>query len=81
MLRETGLVVILVDDDGPGIPPEQQEKVFAPFYRLESSRNRETGGAGLGLALVRTIAHGHGGSVVLVNRPEGGLRARMELPG
>ena len=80
VLRETGRVVILVDDDGPGIPTEQQEKVFAPFYRLESSRNRETGGAGLGLALVRTIAHGHGGSVVLANRPEGGLRARMELP-
>ena len=81
VLREPGRVVILVDDDGPGIPPEQQEKVFAPFYRLESSRNRETGGAGLGLALVRTIAHGHGGSVVLANRPEGGLRARLELPG
>ncbi len=80
VLRETGRVLILVDDDGPGIPTEQQEKVFAPFYRLESSRNRETGGAGLGLALVRTIAHGHGGKVSLANRIEKGLRVRLELP-
>lgn len=80
VLKETGKVLVLIEDQGPGIPPDQHERVFTPFYRLESSRNRETGGAGLGLALVRTIVHGHGGSVTLANRTEGGLRVRVELP-
>jgi signal transduction histidine kinase len=73
-------VVIAVDDDGPGIPPDEQEKVFAPFYRLDRSRNRDTGGVGLGLAVARTVARGHGGDVTLANRAEGGLSARLELP-
>lgn len=80
VLKETGKVLVLIEDQGPGIPPDQHERVFTPFYRLESSRNRETGGAGLGLALVRTIVHGHGGNVTLANRNEGGLRVRVELP-
>lgn len=71
---------ILVEDHGPGIPEADQRRVFEPFVRLESSRNLETGGTGLGLTLVKAIAEGHGGDVVLENRPEGGLRARMRLP-
>jgi signal transduction histidine kinase len=71
---------IAVADDGPGIPPPELEKVFAPFYRLERSRNRSTGGSGLGLAVARSIVRAHGGDVFLSNRPEGGLLARIVLP-
>jgi signal transduction histidine kinase len=71
---------ILVDDDGPGISDDDKSRVFEPFVRLESSRNADTGGSGLGLTLVRAIAQGHGGAVVLENRPEGGLRAKLRLP-
>jgi signal transduction histidine kinase len=71
---------IQVEDRGPGIPDEYQQRVFEPFVRLESSRNIETGGTGLGLTLVKAIAEGHGGDVVLENREDGGLRARMRLP-
>ncbi len=70
----------MVDDDGPGIPTEERENVFAPFYRLERSRNRDTGGVGLGLAVARTVAREHGGDVTLANIDGGGLRARLELP-
>jgi signal transduction histidine kinase len=71
---------IVVDDEGPGIPEADQQRVFEPFVRLESSRNVETGGTGLGLTLVKAIAEGHGGAVLLENRPTGGLRARLRLP-
>jgi signal transduction histidine kinase len=71
---------ILIEDEGPGIPDGDQGRVFEPFVRLESSRNTETGGTGLGLTLVKAIAQGHGGGVTLENRPEGGLRARLSLP-
>lgn len=71
---------IIVEDAGPGLPEEELEKVFEPFYRVESSRNRETGGVGLGLAIVRQIARNHGGNVTLENRPGGGLRAVLWLP-
>jgi signal transduction histidine kinase len=71
---------ITVDDEGPGLPEAELEQVFEPFYRLEYSRNRETGGVGLGLAIVRQIVRGHGGDVVLSNRDGGGLRAVLELP-
>lgn len=71
---------ISVWDDGPGIPAEELEKVFEPFYRLESSRNRDTGGTGLGLSIARDVAQAHGGSLVLRNRPEGGLEALLSLP-
>jgi signal transduction histidine kinase len=71
---------IVVDDDGPGIPVTETETVFRPFRRLEDSRNRETGGTGLGLTIARTVARAHGGEVTLTNRPEGGLRAEIVLP-
>jgi signal transduction histidine kinase len=71
---------VVVEDDGPGIPETDHQRVFEPFVRLESSRNEATGGTGLGLTLVKAIVEGHGGAVVLENRPEGGLRARMRLP-
>ena len=71
---------IVVEDDGPGIPEAEQRRVFEPFVRLESSRNEDTGGTGLGLTLVKAIAEGHGGGVTLENRAGGGLRARLRLP-
>ena len=73
-------VVVDIEDEGPGLPEELAEKVFAPFYRVEGSRSRETGGVGLGLAVVRSIIRGHGGDIELGNRPEGGLRATVTLP-
>ena len=71
---------VLVEDEGPGIPENDRQRVFEPFVRLESSRNEFTGGTGLGLTLVKAIAEGHGGDVHLENRPGGGLRARMHQP-
>jgi two-component system osmolarity sensor histidine kinase EnvZ len=81
----TGLAVgegvdILVDDDGPGIPPADRERVFRAFARLEPSRNPSTGGVGLGLTIARDVARGHGGEVSLETSPQGGLRARLHLP-
>jgi two-component system, OmpR family, sensor kinase len=80
VFSEHGMAIIEVDDDGPGVPPAELERVFEPFYRGEPSRNRETGGIGLGLAVVRSLARAHGGDVVLANRPGGGLRASVRLP-
>jgi signal transduction histidine kinase len=80
-LRVTGdRCVLEVDDDGPGIPDGLQERVFEPFFRAEASRNRDTGGIGLGLAAVRAIVLDHGGEVSVGNRKEGGLRAAVTLP-
>ena len=76
----TQSLTLRVLDEGPGLAPQELEKVFEPFYRVESSRSRQTGGTGLGLAIVRNIAQAHGGSVVLHNRPEGGLEAVLTLP-
>ncbi|CAA7622110.1 ATP-binding protein [Magnetospirillum sp. SS-4] len=73
-------VVVTIDDDGPGIPEAEMEKVFAPFYRIEGSRNRKTGGIGLGLTVVRTIIRAHGGDIRLENRKEGGLRVTVTIP-
>jgi hypothetical protein len=75
-----GSVRLAVEDDGPGIPEESLEAVFQPFRRLETSRNRETGGTGLGLPIARNILRGHGGDVVLVNRAGGGISAIVTLP-
>jgi signal transduction histidine kinase len=73
-------LVIRVRDAGPGIPPEELERVFEPFYRLESSRNRDSGGTGLGLSIARDIAQAHGGTLTLANPPAGGLEASLSLP-
>jgi signal transduction histidine kinase len=76
----TGTATVTVDDDGPGIPESELDRVFDPFYRIETSRSRETGGVGLGLAVVRSVVRGHGGDITLANRPEGGLRVTVTLP-
>lgn len=73
-------VVITIRDHGPGIPPDEMERVFEPFYRIESSRSRETGGTGLGLTIARNLAHQHGGDIQLANHPEGGLVSTLLLP-
>jgi signal transduction histidine kinase len=72
-------VQVCVNDDGPGIPPAELERVFEPFHRIESSRSRETGGIGLGLSVARSIARAHGGDVVL-QAPGRGLQAVVSLP-
>ena len=73
-------IAVVVEDEGPGIAEGELEKVFAPFYRVDPSRSRESGGTGLGLAVVRSVVHGHGGDVTLTNREEGGLRVTVTLP-
>lgn len=79
---EDGMAVIEIDDNGPGIPEEDIARVFQPFQRIEASRNRETGGSGLGLPIARNILRAHGGDVILTNRPRpgAGLRATVSLP-
>ncbi|WP_293204077.1 ATP-binding protein, partial [Parvibaculum sp.] len=77
---EGGSIDIFVDDDGEGIPDEQMEEVFRPFYRLDAARNLDKGGTGLGLAIARDIARGHGGDITLARSPMGGLRAVIHLP-
>jgi signal transduction histidine kinase len=77
---EADMIKILIDDNGPGIAKEFLEEVFQPFYRLEESRNRETGGNGLGLSVARTIVQAHGGDIHLHNRLKGGLCVELRLP-
>lgn len=79
-IRRGALVEVLVDDNGPGIPQEEHEAVFKPFYRLDASRNPGTGGTGLGLSIARDLARGSGGDVTLEQSPMGGLRAIVRLP-
>lgn len=76
-----GAVELVVDDDGPGIPPEERERIFAPFYRLDRSRDRATGGFGLGLSITQKAIALHGGSVRVDDSPLGGARFVMTLPG
>jgi signal transduction histidine kinase len=73
-------LVLRICDRGPGIPADRLETVFEPYVRLEPSRNRNTGGTGLGLGIARNIVLSHGGSLTLVNRTLGGLEARLVLP-
>lgn len=73
-------VVLTVDDDGPGVPPEQRERVFDRFFRLDVGRDRSSGGVGLGLAMTRSIARRHGGDVVVRTAPLGGARFEVRLP-
>jgi signal transduction histidine kinase len=77
---ESGKVLITVADTGPGVPQADQEKIFERFYRLDQSRSREAGGAGLGLAIARAIAQAHGGSISVVAAPTGGSVFRVLLP-
>ncbi|WP_158926487.1 ATP-binding protein [Acidisphaera sp. S103] len=78
--RDPRMVTVEVEDDGPGIPPSELDRVFEPFHRGEPSRNRETGGVGLGLPIARNIMRAHGGDVVIANRPSGGAKATVTLP-
>jgi signal transduction histidine kinase len=80
LLVKDQAAVIEIEDDGPGVPESEIERVFAPFYRREPSRNRKTGGIGLGLSVARSIARSHGGELILENRAGGGLTARATLP-
>ena len=75
-----GMLTIEVEDDGPGIPPAELDRVFEPFHRGEPSRSRETGGVGLGLPIARNIFRAHGGDVTLANRPTGGAKATAAFP-
>jgi signal transduction histidine kinase len=79
-VEDGSALLIRIRDSGPGIPPAELERVFEPFYRLESSRNRDSGGTGLGLAIARDIAQAHGGTLTLANLPAGGLEALLTLP-
>jgi signal transduction histidine kinase len=72
--------VVSVEDDGPGIPEAAMATVFEPFRRLEASRNRGTGGSGLGLTIARQAVEGQGGTIALANRPGGGLLVTVRLP-
>ena len=74
------MVVIEIEDDGPGISLIEMDRVFEPFHRGEPSRNRETGGVGLGLPIARNIMRAHGGDITLANRPSGGIKATATLP-
>ena len=78
--RAGAMIEIVVDDDGPGIPPDKRDEVFHPFRRLEESRNPESGGSGLGLAIARDVMRSHGGEITLSDAPAGGLRALLRLP-
>ncbi|MBT3237793.1 MAG: HAMP domain-containing protein [Rhodospirillaceae bacterium] len=74
------VIEITIDDDGPGIPEAQREDVFKPFFRIDQSRNLDTGGVGLGMSIARDVVRGHGGDIELADGPGGGLRARIRLP-
>jgi len=77
---EQARLVLKVEDEGPGIPVEEQENVFAPFYRIENSRNRDSGGSGLGLSIARSIARDHGGDITCENLKSSGLQVIVKLP-
>ena len=79
LVRDKNWVRIQVLDKGPGIPEEELDKVFRPFYRLDVSRAKTTGGTGLGLAIVKQLAEANGWKIRLRNRPQGGLEAELEI--
>ena len=79
-VHKGGLLTVTVDDDGPGIPEEERETVFKPFYRGDAARNIDESGTGLGLAIARDIARSHGGDIILSKSPLGGLRATVTIP-
>ena len=80
LTTEAGEAVLTVDDDGPGVPPDQRDLLLEPFTRADASRARRTGGAGLGLAVVRSLAAAHGGSVAIGDAPSVGARMTVRLP-
>jgi signal transduction histidine kinase len=80
VFEEDGEVVLQVDDDGPGIPAGDRERVFERFVRLDHARDREAGGAGLGLSIVAEVATLHGGSAAVLDSPLGGARLEVRLP-
>ncbi|MBI0166598.1 two-component sensor histidine kinase [Bartonella sp. M0280] len=73
-------LVIIIDDDGPGIPAHMREEVFKPFFRLDEARNQDASGTGLGLSIAQDIARSHGGNIMLDDSPTGGLRVIVEIP-
>ena len=77
----SGGAIVSIDDDGPGIPDDENEAVLRPFYRIDNSRNRETGGVGLGLTVAHSIITSHNGELTLANRDKGGLSVTVILPG
>jgi two-component system osmolarity sensor histidine kinase EnvZ len=78
--KQNGALTIAVEDDGPGIPEEEREQVFRPFYRLDHARNQDSGSTGLGLAIARDIARIHGGDIALSQSSLGGLKAVLKVP-
>ncbi|MEJ6782376.1 ATP-binding protein [Aminobacter sp. Piv2-1] len=80
LAHDDSRILLAIDDDGPGIPEAQLQTIFRPFTRIEASRNRQTGGFGLGLTIARNIARRFGGDVILENRAGGGLTARLTVP-
>jgi signal transduction histidine kinase len=79
-LAEQGVLRIAIEDSGAGIPAEYREQITQPFVRLEGSRSRRTGGAGLGLAIAKKVAESHGGRLLIGDAPSGGARIEVELP-
>ena len=79
-IQSTAAITVRVADSGPGVPDDLHERLFAPFFRLENSRNRESGGVGLGLPIAQGIIRAHGGDISLANREEGGLMVTVSLP-
>ena len=73
-------LIILIDDDGPGIPQEEYEKVMKPFYRIDKSRGQNKSGVGLGLSIANDIVRSHGGNILLEKSPLNGLRVKITLP-
>jgi two-component system sensor histidine kinase BaeS len=78
--RDGNKALLVVEDSGPGVPPELLPRLFERFFRVESSRNREQGGSGLGLAICRSVVEAHGGSIVATPSSLGGLRIELRLP-
>jgi two-component system sensor histidine kinase CpxA len=78
--RPDGGLALLIRDRGPGVPEKDLERIFEPFYRVAESRDRDSGGEGIGLAITAQVMKAHGGSATAVNHPDGGLEVRLRLP-
>ena len=80
LVQDKDQALLKVEDNGPGVPADRMERLSEPFYRGEESRNRATGGVGLGLSIARSIMEKHGGAILFENRSEGGLRVTLRFP-